>query len=79
MPIDTWTKTCLTLIAIALLVIAFRPSFPVAHAAEEMRCTIDGPLEIKSFGDELEVKVNAAFSSPGSSASAPMYVHVERN
>ena len=79
MNVDPWTKACLTVIALALLVIALRPIVPVAHAQEgPMKCEITGgTLDIGKFDDELRVKVEAAFGSPGSSRSQPHYVKIE--
>ena len=76
---DRWTKACLTVIAASLAILALRPMVPVAHAADVIKCEIDGGLVVESFKDELEVKVQAAFSSPGSSKSSPMYVEVDRD
>jgi len=82
--IDRYTRAVLTVIAAALVVIATRGQIleTPAHAADEIRCTVEGPIEIKSFGDDLEVKVgnevkveiDQAYSSAGSSSSSPLYI-----
>ncbi len=83
---DRYTRAVLTVIAIALVVIATRGQLETtAHAADEIRCRVEGPIEIKSFGDDLTVKlsdqlkveVESAFSSPGSSSSSPLHVKVD--
>lgn len=76
---DPWTKACLTAIAGSLVVLAARPLIPVAHAADVIRCEIDGGhFTIDSFKDELKVEVESAFSAPGSSSSSPVYVEVKK-
>lgn len=63
---DRYTRTVLTVIAAALVVIAARGGIvPPALAAETLDCRISGPID---------VKVDSAFSAPGSSSSSPMYV-----
>jgi hypothetical protein len=69
---DTYTRVVLTVIAVALVIIALRgvSPIPVAHAAETMDCRFDGPLQIR---DEIKVKLDS-YGLPGSSSSSPMYV-----
>jgi hypothetical protein len=79
---DNYTKLILTVIAVALCVIAVRGlnPVPVAHASSDLECTVDGPMEIKgsisisSFGDDLEIK--QGYSTPGSSSSSPVYTKI---
>lgn len=73
---DRITQLLLGVIALALTIIALRPAIPVAHAADTMRCTIDGPLVVSDFRDTLKVEVSSAFSAPGSNSSSPLYVQV---
>jgi len=71
---DRTTHFLLAVIALAMMIVALRPLVPVAHAADTLKCTIDGPLVISDFRDTLKVEVSSAFSSPGSSASSPLYI-----
>lgn len=72
--IDRYTKVVLTVIAVALVGIALRGSVPVAQAAEDVRCTVEGPLDVRvrAFDDDIELKWG--FSQPGSSSSSPLHV-----
>lgn len=79
---DTYTKSVLTVIAAALVVIALRGLSPIpeAHAGDRLDCRIDGPVEIRGFPDTLKVRITdtvetkKAFSEAGSSSSSPLYV-----
>ena len=76
---DTYTKTLLTIIALALVTIALRGIVdPIQPAwAGDMSCTIEGPLEIKEirgFGDRLRVEIEQGFNQPGSSSGSPLYI-----
>lgn len=79
---DTYTKAVLTVIAIALSVIALRGLQPIApaHAADSIECEVRGPMEIKGsitiedFRDKLEVEVEQGYAEAGSSSSSPLYV-----
>jgi hypothetical protein len=74
MQTDRFTRACLGVIALSLAVLAFQPMVPTAHAAEDIRCSFDGPLEIKRINGTVKVEVDSAFSSPGSSSSSPLHV-----
>ncbi|MBW1880464.1 MAG: hypothetical protein JRI25_11000 [Deltaproteobacteria bacterium] len=88
MTIDAYTRFLLTVIAIALAVIAVRGISPQpAWATDRLECRLEGPVEIRSFSDELdvrlrdvaepiEVKVSHAFAEPGTSTGNPLYVQV---
>ncbi len=74
---DTYTRFVLTIIALALVVIAARglPSpVSVAHATDVVPCRIDGPLEIRGIGGQVKVELEQAYGEPGSSSSNPLYV-----
>ena len=79
---DTYTKLVLTVIALALCVIAFRGFEPIApaHAADSIECEVKGPMEIKgsiairSFDDNLDVEIEQAYNEAGSSSGSPLYV-----
>lgn len=80
---DTYTRTILTVIAAALVVIAlqgFGSPIPQAYAADRLDCRIDGPVEVKGLQNELRVKVTGEVevkqsrSEAGSSRSYPLYV-----
>ncbi len=80
---DTYTRFILTIIAAALVVIAFRGTgatvIPEAYAADRLDCRIDGPVEIKGLRDlrvtiDDPVEIKQAFSEAGSSSGSPMYV-----
>jgi len=81
---DPYLRAVLTVIALALVVIATRGQLleTPAHAAEDVRCRVEGPLEIRSFSDKLEVKivdkvrveVEPAFATAGTSSGSPVYV-----
>lgn len=71
---DTYTRILLTVIAVALCVIALRGTSPVpaAHAAEVMECRFSGPLEISRINGKVQLE--AAHGEAGSSSSYPLYV-----
>ena len=80
---DRYTRTVLTVIAIALVVIAFRDVVETpAYAATDIECRVEGPIEVKSFNDDLTVKISdqikveveQAFSAPGTSSSSPLHI-----
>ena len=80
---DTYTRVILTVIAAALVVIAFRglgSPIPSAYAADRLDCRIDGAVEIKGLTDELRVRISSpveikqSHSEAGSSSSYPLYV-----
>ncbi len=79
---DTYTKVVLTVIAVALSVIALRGFHPVspAQAADTLECEVKGPMEIRGsitiedFRDKLEVEVEQGYAEAGSSTSSPLYV-----
>lgn len=80
---DTYTRFVLTVIAVALVVIALRgvgaPVIPSAHAAERLDCRIEGAVEIKSMPDVRvrisdPVEIKQGYSEAGSSSSYPVYV-----
>jgi hypothetical protein len=80
---DRYTRAVLTVIAAALVIIAARGQFEsVAYAADDIKCTVEGPIEIRSFGDDLTVKiankikveVDQAYASAGSSSSSPLHI-----
>jgi hypothetical protein len=81
---DPYLRALLTVIAMALVVIASRGSFleTPAYAGDDIRCTVEGPIEIKSFSDTLDVKiadkvrveVDQAYASPGTSSGNPVYI-----
>ena len=75
MTVDRYTRTVLTIIAAALVVIALRGLNPIppAWAAETMDCRVSGEIEIKRFSDDLKVQVDD-FNFPGGSSSRPMYM-----
>ena len=75
---DRFTRACLAVIAVSLMVIAERPIVPVAHASSDLECTLEGPMTIRSIDSTIKVQVDAAFSSPGSSSSSPLYVEVKQ-
>ena len=85
---DHYTRAVLTVIAVALVVIATRGQLfeTPAHAADEIKCRVEGPIEIKGFGetlsvkitDEVKVEVDQAYSSAGSSSSSPLYIKAEQ-
>ena len=77
MHIDPWTRICLTVIAAALALLALEPLVPEARAADELKCRIEGPLEVRSIGGTVKVEVDSAFSSPGSSSGSPLHVKVQ--
>ena len=78
MQTDRFTRTCLGVIALSLAILAFKPIVPTAYAAEEISCSFDGPLEIKRINGTVKVEVDSAYSSPGSSASSPLYVRTQQ-
>lgn len=71
---DPYTRAVLTIIALALCVIALRglSPVPVAHAAEVTECRFSGPLEISRIGGTVEIE--QAYGQPGSSSGHPIYV-----
>ena len=73
---DRYTRFLLTVIAIALTVIAARGISPVApaYAADTIECRFDGPLTIGDFRDQLDVRVEQKSYQPGSSSGNPLYV-----
>ena len=70
-PRITWDQLRVGLvIAVALAIQLLRPAVPDAHAAEDLRCTMQGPVEVK-----LEkVEIEWGFSQPGANSSNPLYV-----
>lgn len=75
---DTYTKTILTIIAAALVVIAARGFDPIppAQASDRLECTIEGPVEIGGFRDMLKVEVDQKAFEPGYSSGSPVFVKV---
>lgn len=73
---DRTSRVFLGIIALSLATIALRGSSPVpaAHAADTMECVIKGPLEIRSIGGEVKVKMEQAYGTPGSSSGYPMHI-----
>jgi len=81
---DRYSRAVLTVIAVALVVIATRGQLleVSAYAADEVRCRVEGPIEIRSFGDDLDVKfsdkirveVEHAFATAGTSSGSPLYI-----
>lgn len=73
---DRYTQAVLTVIAVALVLHLLRPPLPVAHAADAVRCTFAGPIEVKltDIGDKVEVQWG--FGQPGSNGSNPLYTKV---
>lgn len=72
--VDRYTRAVLTVIAAALLLHLLRPPVPTAHAADEVRCTVSGPLEVRLSDVRDAIEVKWAFGQPGSSSSSPLYV-----
>jgi len=72
---DRTTRLFLGVIAVSLATIALRGFSPVPAAhASDMECVIKGPLEIRSIGGEVKVKMEQAYGTPGSSSSSPIHV-----
>ncbi len=74
---DRVTRASLVVIALSMATLAARSFTPDARAADTLRCEVTGPLTIRSFDDKLEVVVDSAFSSPGSTTSTPLHVKVD--
>jgi hypothetical protein len=74
---DPYTRVVLTVIAVALSVIALRGlplPIPDAQAAETIECRFSDAVRIESFRDALTVKLDAQYDQPGVSSGRPLYV-----
>lgn len=85
---DPYARVLLTVIAVALaLIAAHQWLMPTALATDTMSCRIEGPIEVRSFGDDLdvtlrgtpqlEVEIDWDYSAPGHSSSSPLYIKSE--
>lgn len=83
MNVDPYTRAVLSVIALALAALAARAWIEPAWA-QSMECRVAGPIEIRDFGDTLEVRLTGwpgpidtrpySTSTPGSSSGYPFYV-----
>ena len=76
-------RTAITVIAVALAAIAAHQwLMPTALATDTMACRIEGPIEIRSFNDDLEVRIRDNVdveidwdsTAPGTSSSYPIHI-----
>ncbi len=74
---DNYTRFLLTVIAGALVILALRPAIPEAHAADTLRCTVEGPMQIKGIDGTLQVQVEPKYGAPGSSSSNRLYIQTD--
>ena len=66
---DPFTRALLTVIALALVVLALRGT--PAQAVDPVICRVEGPIEVRVAGT---VETQAKYGAPGSSTSYPLHV-----